>query len=70
MRNPFKRRYRIVTDNYLGYEAQIKYWCWPWWIQMDSTFQAGINTFQSVERAEAYIILVRTKRIVVKYVEL
>ena len=22
----FKNRYRIVTDNYNGYEAQVKYW--------------------------------------------
>ncbi len=28
-------KYRIVTDNYLGYEAQVRYWwSWPFWQQI------------------------------------
>lgn len=44
----FKNQYRIVRDSYLGYEAQIKYWWWPFWFAIDC------NTFPSVERAEEF----------------
>jgi len=57
----FKTRYRIVKDNYAGYEAQVKYWWWPFWIQMNC-----INTHSSIDKAERYI----KNRGVVKYVEL
>ena len=46
----FKRRYRIVTDVFCGYEAQYKPWWSPVWIQMNFT-----NTHPSIEKAEAYI---------------
>ncbi len=54
-------RYRIVTDNYCGYEAQLWRWWWPFWVQL-----GGTNTHISVERAEAYIS--RRIRRVVKHV--
>ena len=44
----FKNQYRIVRDRYLGYEAQIKYWWWPFWVVIDC------NTFPSVEGAEEF----------------
>ena len=44
----FKNQYRIVRDSYLGYEAQIKYWWWPFWVVI------GCNTFSSVEVAEEF----------------
>jgi hypothetical protein len=41
--------YRIVRDNFCGYEVQVRRWWWPFWIQ------AGFaNTHSSVERAEAW----------------
>ena len=46
----FKTRYRIVTDEYSGYEAQYRPWWSPVWIQMNFT-----NTHPSIEKAEAYI---------------
>ena len=43
-------RYRIVRDNYLGYECQ-KWRIWfPFWIQMGFT-----NTHPTIERAIAFI---------------
>lgn len=46
----FKRKYRIVTDNYLGYEVQMKLWWWPFtWLQCK-----GTNTHSSLEKAEKF----------------
>ncbi len=44
--NFFKTKYRVVTDNYLGYEAQYKPWFLPFWQQLD-----GINTHPTIEKA-------------------
>jgi hypothetical protein len=46
-----KNKYRIVRDAYLGYEAQVKFWWFPfvWW-QMNHT-----NTHGSVEQAREFI---------------
>jgi hypothetical protein len=44
------RKYRIVRDNYAGYECQIWRIWWPFWVQMGST-----NTHGTLERAEEYI---------------
>lgn len=44
------RKYRIVKDSYLGYEVQVKYRWWPFWIMID-----GGNTYSSVEHAKAAI---------------
>lgn len=43
-----KNKYRIVRDNYAGYEVQIKRWWFPFWIQVD------FNTHYSIECAESY----------------
>lgn len=43
-----KTRYRIVTDAYAGYEAQVKYWWTPFWIEIRT------NSFGSVEEAEEF----------------
>jgi hypothetical protein len=50
-----KNRYRIVTDNYAGYEAQIRY-CWfPFiWFQLSGSYM-NCNTNISVEQAESLI---------------
>lgn len=54
------KKYRIVTDNYLGFEVQVKYIFFPFWLQ------SGINTFASIEKAEQYIKDKRFKKVVVK----
>ncbi|MGA9651889.1 hypothetical protein [Pedobacter sp.] len=46
-----KNKYRIVTDTFAGYEAQVKYWWWPiTWFQI-----GGINTNISIEQAKRHI---------------
>ncbi len=42
----FKTKYRVVTDNYLGYEAQYKPWFLPFWQQLNE-----VNTHHIIERA-------------------
>lgn len=50
-----KNRYRIVTDSFYGYEAQVKYWWFPFvWYQMGE-YPYSTNTHSSVEAAEKYI---------------
>lgn len=51
--------YRIVRDNYAGYEVQVRRWWWPFWQQC-----GFCNTHCSIERAEQYAI--RHSRPVVK----
>jgi hypothetical protein len=44
------KRYRIVRDNYCGYEVQAWRIWFPFWLE------CGIaNTHVSIERAKAYI---------------
>lgn len=51
--NFFKNEYRIVADDYLGYEVQIRYWWFPKWVQATSYGQFA-NTHRSIEKAEAW----------------
>lgn len=44
----FKNKYRIVTDEYAGYEVQIKRWWFPFYRMV------GVNTFNSIERATKF----------------
>jgi len=44
-----KNKYRIVRDNYLGYEVQIRRWWFPIWLECQFS-----NTHISIEKAEAY----------------
>ena len=47
----FKNKYRVVTDNYAGYESQIKYWWFPFiWVQV-----GGVNTHRKLEQAIKYV---------------
>lgn len=41
--------YRIVTDNYSGYEVQVRRWWWPFWIEADF-----VNTHSSIDEAERF----------------
>lgn len=45
-----KTKYRVVTDKYLGYEAQFKPWYYPFWLQC-----FGVNTANTLERAKTTI---------------
>ena len=45
-----KTKYRIVTDNYAGFECQVKHWWFPFWIQLNFA-----NTFYSLEKAKNFI---------------
>ena len=61
MKDFFKTKYRIVRDNYCGYEVQFRYWWMPFY------FQGDCNTHVSVERALAYANKKRNK--VILYVD-
>ena len=41
----FQTYYCVRSDNYAGYEACVKYWWWPFWINF------GCNTSATKERA-------------------
>lgn len=58
-----KNKYRIVRDKYSGYEAQVKYWFFPFiWLQVGFS-----NTSRSVEGAR--LIIEHHKIPVVEYVD-
>lgn len=45
-----KNKYRIIKDSYNGYEAQVKHWWFPFWVQI---WRVGfVNSCSSVEEAE------------------
>lgn len=47
------KKYRVVQDCWLGYEAQVWRVWWPFWVQM---WEGGItNTHSSVEEAKEFI---------------
>lgn len=48
-----KTCYRIVTDEYAGYEVQIKRWWMPIWFQKWK--YGGVNTFRTIEDAQKWI---------------
>lgn len=47
----FVTRYRIVRDNYAGFEVRIK----PWW-SLVWYEKGGSNTFSTVEKARDYAL--------------
>ena len=49
-KNRFKKRYRIVRDNFGGYECQVKHWWLPFWFELN-----GTNSHRTVELARAFI---------------
>lgn len=58
----FRTRYRIVTDKYLGFEAQYRYWWSPLWLQV------GFSNTHSSEREAIDFIKrkIKKKRVVSK----
>jgi hypothetical protein len=51
----FKKRYRIVTDRYLGYEVQVKNWWWPLW------YMPVLNTNWTIEEAKQLVDRLKEK---------
>ena len=47
-------QYRVVRDNYAGFEVQIKRWWLPIWLQIGGRYTAITNTHGSLEAAEKY----------------
>ena len=53
-----KNKYRIVNDDYCGYECQVKYWFFPFvWFQLEIS-----NTHSSIEKAKKFINEKRRKK--------
>lgn len=48
------KKYRVVTDDYLGFEAQVWRIWFPFWVKM-SEDDLRINTHLSLESAVAFI---------------
>jgi len=44
------KKYRIVADDFAGYECQCWRLWWPFWIEMN-----GTNTHSSLDAAKKYI---------------
>lgn len=58
-------KYRIVRDNYAGYEVQVWRWWFPFYIQCGDV--DGIcNTHMSLESAKEFIKKRRSKKVVWK----
>ena len=56
-----KKQYRIVKDNYLGFEVQKRVWYFPFWRQIRDDKGSFINTSYSIEEAEQLIDIDRRK---------
>ena len=54
-------KYRIVTDEWAGFEVQSWRWWWPFWIEV-----GGTNTHRTIQAAEEYAKRVAKKNKVVK----
>ena len=68
----FKGRYRIVTDEYKGYEVQFKPWYSPFYRQIGDAAGRSSNTSCTIDDAEGLIKAHKVgdiKSRVVKYVE-
>ena len=55
-----KRQYRIVTDNFGGFEVQKKRWYLQTWLQIRSEDGYRINTHLTIEDAEKLIEMDKT----------
>lgn len=49
----FKNKYRVVEDRYCGFEAQVRFWWFPFiWCQISHTGTGlGANTSSTLERS-------------------
>lgn len=61
-----KNKYRVVKDNFSGYEVQIKYWYLPiFWFQVGG--MAGVNTHNTIQKATDFAQWHAKERGCVKY---
>ncbi len=51
----FNTDYRIMPDNWLGFECQKRVWWFPFWLQMGTKNHYLSNTFETREQAEELI---------------
>lgn len=53
----FENKYRIVSDGYSGFEAQVKFWWFPFiWCQLSyDGVTIGINTNRTINQAKVLI---------------
>lgn len=52
----FKTKWRVVTDNYKGYEVQKKFWWFPFWLQVSHiNGDVGYNSFLYLDSAVHYM---------------
>lgn len=51
----FKTKWRIVTDDYAGYEVQYRWWWCPFWVQAGERGKMT-NTWPSIESAKKFLI--------------
>lgn len=50
-------KYKIIRDDFLGYEVRVRRWYWPFWTQPGNC-GTSVNTFHTVERARAFALAV------------
>ena len=50
-----KKQYRIVKDNFNGYEVQKRTSLFPFWYQIDLSGHRGTNTHKTIESAKNFI---------------
>ena len=53
MKNIFKTKHRIISDDYSGYEVQVKRFIFPFWVQCWD--YGPSNTFSSCEDAKNWV---------------
>ena len=49
----FHSKFRIITDNFNGFEVQIKRWWFPFWVQCN--YYDLVNSFSSIKEAKDWI---------------
>ncbi len=56
------RKYRIVTDKYLGFEVQERIWYSFSWVQSSGSDSNFSNTHGTLEKAKEHIKYLKEKR--------
>lgn len=65
-----KNKYRIIRDDFAGFEVQVKRWWFPFcWFQCWGHGDTFTNTHRTIEEAEAFVRFKKRKVEIVKYVD-
>jgi hypothetical protein len=59
----FATKYRVVNDNYNGYEVQSFRWWFPMWMQCWASGSIT-NTFSNLDRAKQFIEIKKARTII------